>query len=103
MSELTPEHFDKLMETTAHKNLPPFVEVKTPAYRAVASNFFQLPIGLLVALKEANLEQDGSDILILFDAAELAFPEEDFDRLQDLSISEFFTVVQTWLTSSVPS
>jgi hypothetical protein len=102
MSDLTPEHFDKLMETTEHRNLPPYVEVKTPNYRAVAGNFFQLPIGLLVALKEANLQQDGSDILILYDAAELAFTEEDFDRMQDLSISEFFTVVQTWLTSSVP-
>jgi hypothetical protein len=102
MSELTPEHFDKLMETTEHKNLPPFVEVKTPSFRAVASNFFQLPIGLLAALKEANLEQDGSDILILLDAAEMAFNEEDFDRIQDLSISEFFALVQTWLTSSIP-
>jgi hypothetical protein len=102
MSDLTPEQFDKLMENTGNSNLPPFVEVKTPSYRAVAGNFFQLPIGLLVALKEANLEQDGSDILILFDAAELAFSQEDFDRMQDLSISEFFTVVQTWLTSSVP-
>jgi hypothetical protein len=100
MSELTPEHFDNLMETTAHKNLPPFVEVKTPNYRAVVDNFFSLPIGLLVALKEANLEQDGSDILILFDAAETAFTEEDFDRVQDLTISQFFDVIRQWVTAS---
>jgi hypothetical protein len=101
MSDLTPEQFDKLMENTGNSNLPAFVEVKTPKYRAVGKNFFQLPIGLLVALKEANLEQDGSDILILFDAAELAFSQEDFDRMQDLSISEFFNLVQAWLGASV--
>jgi hypothetical protein len=100
MSEFTPEDFDKMMEVTDTTRLTPFVEVKTPNYRAVASNFFHLPIGLLVALKEANMEQDGSDILILFDAAEIAFTEEDFERMQDLSISDFFHVVRTWLTAS---
>jgi hypothetical protein len=100
MSDLTPQNFDDMMQSSQKQTLPPFVEVKTPEYRAVASNFFHLPIGLLVGLKEANIAQDGSDILILFDAAEIAFTEEDFDRLQDLSISNFFTVIQTWLTSS---
>ncbi len=100
MSDLTPEQFEKLMENTGKTNLPPFVEVETPNYRAVAGNFFQLPIGLLIALKEANMEQDGSDILILFDAAELSFGAEDFERMQDLSISDFFHVVQAWLIAS---
>jgi hypothetical protein len=103
MSDFTPADFDKLMELGDKERLTPFVEVKTPEYRAVASNFFHLPIGLLVALKEANMEQDGSDILILFDAAEIAFTEDDFDRMQDLSISDFFQVVRTWLAASVPA
>ena len=51
-------------------------------------------------MKEANLEQDGSDILILFDAAETAFTEEDFDRVQDLTISQFFDVIRQWVTAS---
>jgi len=101
MKDITPEQFDKMMEASSNASLPSFVEVKTPEYRAVAKNFFHLPIGLLVALKEANLEQDGSDILILFDAAELAFDEQDFERLQDLSVSEFFVLIRTWLASSV--
>jgi len=96
---LTPEQFNELMETE-RTNLPAYVEVKTPNYRAVVDNFFSLPIGLLVALKEANLEQDGSDILILFDAAETAFTEEDFDRVQDLTISQFFDVIRQWVTAS---
>lgn len=103
MKDIDGEQFDKMMKNAGKMNLPAYVEVETPSYRAVVGNFFHLPIGLLVALKEANLEQDGSDLLILFDAAEIAFTEEDFERLQDLSISDFFTVVQTWLSSSVPA
>jgi hypothetical protein len=102
MKDLSSGDFNKMMKNAGDTTLPAYVEVKTPEYRAVAKNFFQLPIGLLIALKEANLVQDGSDILILFDAAELGFEEDDFDRLQDLSISNFFTVIQTWLNSSVP-
>jgi hypothetical protein len=100
MSDFTPEDFDKMMEVGDTARLIPFVEVKTPEYRAVASNFFHLPIGLLVALKEANMEQDGSDILILFDAAEIAFNQDDFERMQDLSISDFFSVIRLWVAAS---
>jgi hypothetical protein len=102
MSDLTPEHFDQLMERTAHTNLAAFVEVKTPNYRAVATNFFQLPIGLLLALKQANLQQDGSDLLILFDAVEIAFTPEDVERILDLPTSQFLTMISAWLAASAP-
>ena len=76
--------------------LPP-VEVKTDKFRAVAKNFFTMPIQLLMDLKAAQLDNDGSEILILFDACEMAFSEEDFDRLADLNIKDFIDVVHAWV------
>lgn len=81
---------------TRVEDLPP-VEVVTDNFRAVAKNFFAMPIGLIIALKDSQYEQDGSDILILYDAAEMAFEEEDFDRLAEMSIFDFIQVMQAWV------
>jgi hypothetical protein len=48
-------------------------------------------------LKFAQVERDGSDLLLLFDACEMAFSEDDFERLQDLNIKDFLNVVQAWV------
>jgi hypothetical protein len=48
-------------------------------------------------LKQAQLDQDGSDLLLLFDAAEMAFSEADFERMKDLSIRDFLNVIQAWV------
>ena len=89
--------FDELLKGYPLGDLPP-VEVKTDKFRAVAKNFFAMPIQLLMDLKAAQLDGDGSDILILFDACELAFEEEDFDRLSDLNIKDFIKVIQAWVS-----
>lgn len=83
-------------QPTRVEDLPP-VEVVTDKFRGVAKNFFTMPIGMVIALKESQYEQDGTDILILYDAAEMAFSEADFDRLAELSIFDFIQVVQAWV------
>jgi len=83
-----------------HSTLPPYVEIETEHYRAVVDNFFTLPIGLLIALRKARQQQDGSDIHILLDAAELAFNPEDFTRAQELSITHFFDLIRVWVKNS---
>jgi hypothetical protein len=85
----------------ADRELAPWVEVQTAAYRGVAQNFYHLPVSLILALKQANLRGDGSDILMLYDAAEMAFDDEDFRRLGDLSTKEFLEAIQHWVNASV--
>jgi len=34
---------------------------------------------------------------LLFDAAEMAFSEKDFERLQDMNIRDFLNVIQAWV------
>jgi hypothetical protein len=43
------------------------------------------------------LDQDGSDLLLLFDAAEMSFTEPDFERMKDMSIRDFLNVIQAWV------
>lgn len=78
------------------KELPP-VEVVTDKFRGVAENFLILPIKLLCDLKAAHTDQDGSDVLILYDACEMAFGKEDFDRLLDLHRDDFLKVIRAWV------
>ena len=77
-------------------DLPP-VEVVTDKFRAVAKNFFTLPVALLIELKEAQVRQDGSDLLLLFDAAELSFEEKDWEKMKELNIRDFLNVIQAWV------
>ena len=88
--------FDRIMRSMFSNDLPP-VEVVSGDFRAIAKNFLSLPIQLLLDLKEAQIMQDGSDLLLLFDAAELAFNEEDFERLKDMNIRDFLNAIQAWI------
>lgn len=78
------------------RNFPP-VEINTPHFRGVAKNFFNLPVQILLDLKAAQVEETGEDLLILFDAAALSFSENDFEKLQDLTIKEFLEVITAWI------
>jgi len=103
-------HGNPVLNTTAsddlpdawkfHNTLPSYVEIETEHYRAVVDNFFTLPIGLLIALRKARQQHDGTDIHILLDAAELAFNPEDFTRAQELSITHFFDLIKVWVHNS---
>lgn len=90
------EDFDRVMRSSYAKDLPP-VEVATDQFRAVARNFYSLPMKLLIELKEAQIAQDGSDVLLLFDACEMGFKEEDFETLLTLTIQDFLNVVTAWI------
>jgi hypothetical protein len=90
------QEFDRIMASMYSQDLPP-VEVVSGEFRAIAKNFFTLPVQLLMDLKQAQLDEDGSDLLLLFDAAEMAFSEADFERMKDLSIRDFLNVIQAWV------
>ena len=88
--------FERIMSSMYSQDLPP-VEVVLGEFRAIAKNFFTLPVQLLMDLKQAQLDQDGSDLLLLFDAADMAFSEADFERMKDLNIRDFLNVIQAWV------
>ena len=90
------QDFDRIMASMYSQDLPP-VEVVSGDFRAIAKNFFTLPVSLLMDLKQAQLDQDGSDLLLLFDAAEMSFTEPDFERMKDMSIRDFLNVIQAWV------
>ena len=75
---------------------PSHVEVVTQAFRGTAKSFYLLPIVMLADLRASQIAQDGGEILILFDAAEMSFAEEDMDNIFMLTISEFTLVVEAW-------
>ena len=93
---MSEEELTFTFEIAGEKNFPP-VEVVTRKFRGVAKNFFNLPVQILLDLKAAQVEQTGEEILILFDAAALSFSEDDFEKLQDLTIKEFLEVITKWV------
>jgi hypothetical protein len=88
--------FERVIRSTYSSDLPP-VEIVTDKFRCVAQNFFSLPVALLMELKAAQAREDGSDLLLLFDAAEIAFEEDDFEKMKDLSIRDFLNVIYAWV------
>jgi hypothetical protein len=99
---MTNENFlDITSDNDAGRQLAPWVEVQTSAFRGVASNFYHLPVSLVLALKQANMRGDGSDVLMLFDAAEMSFVADDFERLGDLSTKDFLDAIQQWVNVSL--
>jgi len=88
--------FERIMHSMQAQDLPP-VEVISGDFRAIARNFFTLPVEMLFALKEAQFREDGSDLLLLFDMAEMSFTEDDFDRMKDMNIREFLNVIYEWV------
>jgi len=79
---------------------PPPIELHHKDFRAVAQNFFTLPVSFVVDLKMARDLQTGDELMILFDAAEIAFGERDFDALQDMTVRDFIDVMNLWIEKS---
>jgi hypothetical protein len=79
------------------------IELHHKDFRAVAQNFFTLPIAVVADLKIAREYKTGDEILILLDAAELAFTEHDYDNLQDLTVQDFVQVMNMWVNKSSES
>jgi hypothetical protein len=99
MSDENPIDFSKMMATERAHHRPP-IEIITPAFRGVAQNFFSLPLYLFLDLKAAQHHKTGDELLILFDAAEQAFTEQDMEKLEDLTITQFLEVMQSWVNAS---
>lgn len=81
-------------------NNPAPIELHHNNFRAVAQNFFTLPVSFVVDLKMARDLQTGDELIILFDAAELAFSEHHFEELQDMSVRDFIDVMNLWVRKS---
>ena len=79
---------------------PPPIELHHKDFRAVAQNFFTLPVTIVADLKIAREMKTGDEILILLDAAEIAFTENDYDHLQDLNMHDFIRVMNMWVMKS---
>ena len=99
MSDENPIDFAKMMAHDRAHNRPP-IEIITPQFRGVAQNFFSLPLYLFLDLKAAQHDKTGDELLILFDAAEQAFTELDMEKLEDLTITQFIEVMQSWVHAS---
>jgi hypothetical protein len=99
MTDENPIDFSKMMATERAHHRPP-IEIITPAFRGVAQNFFSLPLYLFLDLKAAQHHKTGDELLILFDAAEQAFTEHDMEKLEDLTITQFLEVMQSWVNAS---
>ncbi len=99
MSDENPIDFSKMMATERAHHRPP-IEIITPAFRGVAQNFFSLPLYLFLDLKAAQHHKTGDELLILFDAAEQAFTDHDMEKLEDLSVTQFIEVMQSWVNAS---
>ena len=78
----------------------PPIEVVHGDFRAVAQNFFSIPVHLFVDLKLARETQSGDEVIILFDAAEASFSPKDFERLEDMTIRQFIDVMHEWISKS---
>jgi len=79
---------------------PPPIELHHKDFRAVAQNFFTLPVSFIVDLRMAREMQTGDELMILFDAAEIAFTTDDFETLQDLTVRDFIDVMNLWVNKS---
>jgi hypothetical protein len=79
---------------------PPPIELHHKDFRAVAQNFFTLPVSFVVDLRIAREMQTGDEIVILFDAAEIAFQPNDFEALQDMTVRDFVDVMNLWVGKS---
>ena len=99
MSDEKPLDFSKMMASARAHHRPP-IEITTPAFRGVAQNFFSLPLYLFLDLKAAQHDKTGDELLILFDAAEQAFTVHDMEKLEDLTITQFIEVMQSWVHAS---
>lgn len=79
---------------------PAPIELSHKEFRAVAQNFFTLPVSFVIDLKMARDLQTGDELMILFDAAEIAFSERDFENLQDMNVRDFIDVMNLWVWKS---
>ncbi len=79
-------------------NQAPFIEIDTPAFRAVAKSFLSLPypivFSVMAAMESNNAAEQMSGVV---KALEIALEPKDFARLQNLTVPQLMAVIQDWV------
>jgi hypothetical protein len=80
----------------------PPIEVVTDKFRGTGQNFYTLPVWVFADLKQAQTDGTGEDLMVLMDAAALAFGEKEYEALTDLPFKDFMSVIRQWVDKSQP-
>ena len=83
-----------------YEDAPSHVEVVTAAFRGTAKSFALLPVSMVADIVASQIAQDNVHLLILLDAAEMSFAEEDVDNILNLTTGEFEVMVRAWADAS---
>ncbi len=76
----------------------PFVEIDTPAFRAVATSFTRLPFPVVFeALQGLQSSESMTQMEGVVKALKHALEPKDYERLLGLSVSELAAVIRDWV------
>ena len=76
----------------------PFVEIDTPAFRAVAKSFTRLPFPVILdAMKGMQSGDAVQQLEGAVKALEVALEPKDYQRLLELNVNELTAVIQDWV------
>lgn len=79
-------------------NQAPYIEIDTPAFRAVAKSFLSLPYPIVLQAMTAMQSPDATvQISGVIKALEIALEPKDYDRLQTLTVDQLVAVIQDWV------
>lgn len=79
-------------------NQAPFIEIDTPAFRAVAKSFLSLPHPIVLSAMRAMQSSDAVEQMSgVLKALEVALEPKDYARLQDLTVDQLVLVIQDWV------
>lgn len=76
----------------------PFIEIDTPAFRAVATSFTRLPFPIILkAMKGMESGNAVDQMEGVVAALEVALKPEDYKRLLELNVTELTAVIHDWV------
>ena len=76
----------------------PFVEIDTPAFRAVAKSFSRLPFPIVFeAMRGLQSSEPMNQVDGVVKALEHALEPKDYERLLELSMNELVAVIRDWV------
>jgi hypothetical protein len=79
-------------------NQAPYIEIDTPAFRAVAKSFLSLPYPVVLAAMTSMQSTDAvQQVSGVVKALEIALEPKDFVRLQTLTVDQLIAVIQDWV------
>lgn len=76
----------------------PFVEIDTPAFRAVAKSFTRLPFPIVFeAMQGLQSAESVAQMEGVVKALKHALEPKDYDRLLELNVNELVAVIRDWV------